>query len=79
MPGRGKRGGQSVCSDPPKKGFTIDVGLLAGGRAGLFLAVREGDGIPRPAAWAGEPANACLGIGRLSVHRHPLLFPDSLR
>jgi hypothetical protein len=25
-----------------------------------------------------EPANACLGIGRLSDRPHPLLFPDSL-
>jgi hypothetical protein len=25
---RGKRKGQSVCSDPAKKGFTLDVGLL---------------------------------------------------
>ena len=45
----------------------------------LFLAVRAGDGISWPAAWAGEPANACLGIGRLSDHPDALLFPDSLR
>ena len=39
------RTGQSVCSDAPKEGFTLEVGLLVGGRAALFLAVRAGDGI----------------------------------
>jgi hypothetical protein len=36
-------------------------------------------GFPGPSARTGEPANACLGIGRLSDHPHPLLFPDSPR
>ena len=45
----------------------------------FLLAVRAGDGISWPAAWAGEPANACLGIGRLSDHPRTLFFPDSLR
>ena len=39
-----------------------------GGQLRLILAVRAGDGIPRPAARAGEPANPCLhrmgGVGR---------------
>ena len=26
-----------------------------------------------------EPANPCLGIGRLSDHPHALLFPEFLR
>jgi hypothetical protein len=67
-PDGGKRKGQSVASDPPKKGFTIHVGLLFGGRVALHSASRAGDGISWPAAGAGEPANACLhrmgGVGR---------------
>ena len=67
-PDGGKRTGQSVCSDPPKKGFTFDACLLVAGWAALSLASRAGDGIPRPASWAGEPANPCLhrmgGVGR---------------
>jgi hypothetical protein len=42
---RGKRKGQSVWSDPAKKGFTLDVGLLVGARAALYSASRAGDGI----------------------------------
>src|SRR3989304_9939507 len=57
---RGTRKGQSVCSDPPNKGFAFDVGLLVGGPVVLDSAVRAGDGIPWPAARAGEPANPCL-------------------
>jgi len=76
-PDGGKRKGQSVSSDPANKGCILDVGLLVGGRMVLFLAARAGDGIPRPAARAGEPANACLGIGRLANHPDALFFPDS--
>ena len=65
---RGKRKGQSVCSDSAKKGCILDVGLLFGGRVALHSASRAGDGIPRPAARAGEPAYPCLhrmgGVGR---------------
>ena len=59
-PDGGMRTGQSVCFDPPKKGFAFDVGLLVGGYAALYSASKAGDGISWPAAWAGEPANACL-------------------
>jgi hypothetical protein len=45
----------------------------------LFMAVRAGDGIPRPAAWAGEAANACLGIERVSRHPEVLFFPGFQR
>jgi len=59
----GKRKGQSVCSDPAKKGFTLDVSLHIGARAALYSASRAGDGIPWPAASAGEPADPWLGMG----------------